>query len=564
MISRKWIIKTPHPQLQVLLSNELKLHPVVAQLLINRGVETPQEARDFLDGDFASLHDPFLLKDMEKAVARLTEAKIRKEKVMIFGDYDVDGVTSSAVLACAFKQFGLEAINHIPHRLRDGYGLNHAIAKEAKDKGVTLLVAVDCGISAVAEVETLRQEGIDVIVVDHHEPLADKLPKAVAVIDPKRKDCLYPFGSLAAVALAFKLAQALLGKDYRNNLDLVTLGTIADVVPLYGENRTLVKEGLPCIEKTTNLGLQALIKTARIKGKKVTPKSVGFILGPRINAMGRIDSAEKSLRLLLTEDQLEAEQIAATLETHNRQRQETQGAIIEEALHKVEHEVNFKNDRVIVVSAQGWHRGVVGIVAARIMDTFYRPAIVLSVEDGIATGSARSIEGFHLFDALSKCAHLLEDFGGHDYAAGLTILERNIDAFRQEMNQIAHDTLRDEDLTPSLSLDCEIPLSSVTLDLVKIVNRLYPFGEGNPEPLFCSRNVIVKSPPVVLGRDTLKFWVTDKKVVVSAVGFGMGAYQTLVAQGKPIDIAYAISIDDWNKEPTVQLELKDVKPGEVL
>lgn len=563
MISRKWIIKTPHPQLQIALSNELGIHPIVAQLLVNREVTTAQEARDFLDGNFASLHDPFLLKDMDKAVARLKAARANQEKVMIFGDYDVDGVTSSAVLAQAFKQFGLEAVNHIPHRLKDGYGLNHTIAKAAKEQGVTLLVAVDCGISAVAEVETLRQEGIDVIVVDHHEPLSEKIPNAVAVIDPKRKDCLYPFGSLAAVALAFKLAQALLGKDYQQDLDLVTLGTIADVVPLHGENRIFVKEGLPRIEKTKNFGLQALMKSSRIKGKKLTPKHVGFILGPRINAMGRIDSAEKSLRLLMAQDQAEAEQIAATLEAHNRQRQETQSAIIDEALRKVEQEVNFKKDRVIVVGASGWHRGVVGIVASRIMDTYYRPSIVLSIEDGLATGSARSIEGFHLFDALSQCAHLLEDFGGHDHAAGLTIREENIETFRTEINRIAHETLRDEDLMPSLSVDCEIPLSSVTLDLVKIVNRLYPFGEGNPEPLFCSRNLIVKSPPVVLGRDTLKFWVTDKRVVISAVGFGMGAYQSLVAQGKPIDIAYAISIDDWNKEPTVQLELKDIKPGEM-
>jgi len=562
MISKKWIVKTPHPQLQVLLSNGLNVHPAVAQLLINRGVQTLEEARAFLTGDFKSLHDPFLLKDMDKAMARLHAARNRKEKVLIFGDYDVDGVTSSAVLTCALKTFGLEVINHIPHRLIDGYGLNHTIAKEAKDKGVTLLVAVDCGISAVDEVETLRREGIDVIIVDHHEPLADRLPHAVAVIDPKRKDCLYPFGSLAAVALAFKLSQALLGMSYRENLDLVALGTIADVVPLHGENRILVKEGLKCIEKTKNFGLQALIKTARIKTKKITPKHVGFILGPRINAMGRIDSAEKSLRLLLSQDEKEATEIAQLLETHNRQRQTTQTAIIEEALRKVEQEINFKSDRVIVLSAEGWHKGVVGIVASRIMDTFYRPAIVLSIEDGIASGSARSIEGFHLFDALSKCAHLLQDFGGHDHAAGLTVAQDKLEAFKEEINRIAKETIRQEDLVPSLFVDCEILLSSLNLSLVKLVNSLEPFGEGNPQPLFCSRSLVVKSPAVVLSRDTLKFWVADKEGrIFSAVGFGMGQYQPLIEQGKCIDIVYRISIDDWNKEPAVQLELKDIKPA---
>jgi single-stranded-DNA-specific exonuclease len=276
--------------------------------------------------------------------------------------------------------------------------------------------------------------------------------------------------------------------------------------------------------------------------------------------MGRIDSAEKSLRLLLSQDEKEASDIAELLETHNRKRQTTQNTIIEEALRKVEHEINFKTDRVIVLSAEGWHRGVVGIVASRIMDTFYRPAIVLSMEEGIAVGSARSIEGFHLFDALTRCAHLLENFGGHDHAAGLTIKQENLEAFKQEINRIARETINDEDLVPSLSIDCEIPITSVNLSLVKIVNRLEPFGEGNPEPLFCSRALTVKSPAVILSRDTLKFWVADKQGnVFSAVGFGMGQYQPLVEQGKVIDIVYKISIDDWNKEPRVQLELKDIK-----
>lgn len=561
MILKRWIFRTPNPQLQVQLSDSLNIHPVVAQLLINRGVKSPQEAKDFLTGGFSALHDPFLLKDMDKAVARLGVAKARHEKVLIFGDYDVDGVTASAVLAYAFKEFGLETINHIPHRLKDGYGLNHTIAKSAKEKGVTLLVAVDCGVSALAEVETLRQEGIDVIIVDHHEPLVDKLPNAIAVVDPKRKDCTYPFGSLAAVALAFKLAQALLGKNYKENLDLVALGTIADVVPLQGENRILVKQGLALIEKTKNFGLKALIKTARIKGKRITPKFVGFILGPRINAMGRIDSAEKSLQLLLTQNEKEADEIAQMLEANNRQRQATQSSIIDEALAKVEHEVNFKNDRVIVLSAEGWHKGVVGIVASRIADTFYRPSIVLSIEDGIATGSARSIEGFHLFDALTKCAHLLEDFGGHDHAAGLTLKIENLEAFKKEMNDIARAEIKDEDLAPGILVDCEIPLSSVNMDLVRKAQQLAPFGEENPDPVFCSRDVIVKSPAIILSRDTLKFWVTDKKNVYSAVGFGMGSYQPLLEQGKPIDIIYSVSVDDWNKEPTVQLELQDIKLG---
>ncbi len=559
---KKWFLKTPNPKLQVDLSDSLSIHPTVAQLLVNRGIKTPQEAKSFLFDGFKDLHDPFLLKDMKKAVDRIRKAKENKEIVLIFGDYDVDGVTSSAVLTNALKKMGIEVINHIPHRLTDGYGLNHQIVNQAKEKNVSLLISVDCGISAVEEVETIKNAGIDVIVVDHHEPLEEKLPDAIAVIDPKRKDCPYPFGGLAAVALTFKLSQGLLGTDYIKDLDLVALGTIADVVPLYGENRIFVKEGLPKIEKTKNLGLQALMKVARMKKKKLSPRHVGFILGPRINAMGRIDSAEKSLRLLLSQDETEATRIAQILEDNNRKRQSKQKEIIDQAFQKVEQEINFKEEKVIVVWQEGWHRGIVGIVAARIMDTYYRPTIVLSLEDGVAVGSARSIEGFHLFDAIAHCAPLLENYGGHKYAAGITIKEENIESFKNEINKIAEKELTVDKLTPSLSIDCEVPFDSINLDLVKIVEKLEPYGEANPEPLFCSRSVIVKSPPVVLSRETLKFSVTDGKNIFSAVGFGMGSYQSLVKEGKTIDIAYKISIDDWNKKPVVQLELKDIKPSD--
>ncbi len=556
---KKWIVKTPNPHLQIQLSDALGVHPVVSQLLINRCIETPQQAKEFLSSDFKDLHDPFLLKDMDKAVERIKQAKENNETILIFGDYDVDGVTSSTILIKAIKKMGIKVLNHIPHRMTDGYGLNHEIAKKAKSKGVSLLISVDCGISAIDEAQTLKQEGIDLIIIDHHEPLGGKIPEAIAVIDPKRKDCSYPFGGLAAVALAFKLAQALHGKQYIDDLDLVALGTIADIAPLHGENRIFVKSGLPFIQKTKNFGLQALLQGARIGKKKLTPRHVGFILGPRINAMGRIDSAQRSLDLLLSESLEEAIGMAQVLEDYNRQRQKTQTSVVDAALKKVEQEINFKEERVIIVGEKGWHKGVVGIVASRIMDTYYRPTIVLSIEDGVATGSARSIKGFHLFDALSECSSLLENYGGHKYAAGLTIKEEKIPELRKKINEIARDVLTPEDLVPSLSIDCEIPLASVNMELVELVNRLEPYGEGNPEPIFCSRSVTVKSPPVVLGRGTLKFWVTDGINVFSAVGFGMESYREIVNQGKKIDLAYKVSIDDWNKKPTVQLELKDIK-----
>lgn len=558
-MQKNWIIKTPNPKLQVELSNALHIHPIVSQLLVNRQIDSVEKAESFLSADLSKLHDPFLLKDMDAAIRRIKKAKDKKELVLIFGDYDVDGVSSSALLKNTLQKFGLKAINYIPHRMTEGYGLNHAIADFAKEKEVKLLISVDCGTGAVSQVKAINDAGIDVIIIDHHEPSHGKLPEAVAIINPKRHDCPYPFKGLTSVGLVFKLTQALWGETDENILDLVALGTIADVAQLNGENRIFAKLGLEQIQATKNKGLLALLDVARIKGKKLRPYHVGFILGPRINAAGRISSAEKSLQLFLSESLEEAYSLAKILEENNQKRQKTQNDIIAEAMAIVEREVNFKDHRIIVLSKEGWHRGVLGIAASRIMDTYYRPAIVISIEEGIGTGSARSIDGFHLFKALTNCSQLLENFGGHEHAAGLTIRQENIEAFRTSINEFAKQTIPAENLIPTLELDCEIPLSALNLELVKAIETIEPFGEGNPPPLFCSRRLTVKTPPVVLGRDTLKFWVSDSQVTLQAVGFGMGQYGDLVNGAQKIDIAYRISIDDWNKEPVVQLELKDIR-----
>ncbi len=561
---KKWNIPIPNPQLQVLLSNTLGVHPIVAQLLINRDLTTLEEARHFLRTDFAAFHDPFLLKDMDRAVERISQAVKRRETVLIFGDYDVDGVTSSVVLHKVLKQLGLKVLNYIPHRMNEGYGLNHAITEYAVQRKVDLLISVDCGITAVDEVAALNQAGIDVIIIDHHEPLRRQMPLAVAVIDPKREDCPYPYKGLAAVGLVFKLAQALIGDAAENFLDLVALGTIADVAELNGENRIFAKVGLEAVKETKNLGLRALIKTARLNLKKVKTYSIGFVLGPRINASGRLDSAERALRLLLSEDEKEAFVLAQELEEINRQRQKTQNRIVEEALNMVERDIHFKDHKIIVLSKEGWHQGVVGIVASRLVEKFYRPTVVISLKDGVGTGSARSIDGFHIFEALRHCADLLENFGGHKHAAGLTIAEQKIAILRNMLNEFAEKVLPTENLIPTLDLDCEIPLSEISLDLVRKIEDLEPYGEGNPLPLFCSRRLTVKGPPMIHSKDTLKFWVTDGKLTVSAVGFGMGRYYDLVLRSPQIDLAYALSIDDWNKSPTVQLKIKDIKSSQQL
>lgn len=557
-MQKRWIIKAPDPQKQKSLSDALEIHPVVAQILINRGIDSPGAAKHFLDASLADLHDPFLFKDMDKAMARVKQAQAQKEKILIFGDYDVDGVTSSALLHNLFKKMGIEVINHIPHRMHDGYGLNRYIAEDALKERVSLLITIDCGITAVEEVDILNENGIDVIVIDHHEP-GEKLPNAKAVINPKRKDCAYPFKDLASVGLAAKFAQAALGEFPQEFIDLVALGTIADIVPLVGENRIFVKNGLPQMTVTKNLGLAALIETSKIKDKSLRPYHVGFVLGPRINAAGRMDTAHTALDLFLTEDANEAIRLAKILNNHNQNRQKMQRDVAEEAIAIIEESVNFNEDKIIVLSKEGWHKGVLGIVASKITDRYYRPSIIISLKEGIGTASARSIDGFHLHEALSSCSSCLENFGGHEGAAGLTIRQENIVQFRTQINQFATGLLQADKLTPTVEIENEITLKDVTLKLAQVLDMLEPFGEANPQPVFCARKLFLKGYPQMLGKDTLKFWVTDNKQTVSAVGFGMAKYRDLVASGAPIDLAFYITIDDWNKAPTVQLMLKDIR-----
>jgi single-stranded-DNA-specific exonuclease len=556
---KQWNIRSQDLQLQKVISDALCIHPIVAQLLINRKIVSIEQARMFLFADMPSLHNPFLLADMDLAVARIEQARKNSEKVLIYGDYDVDGVTSSALLRRLLDHLGLQSTNYIPHRMDEGYGLNADIAQFAKSQGINLLITVDCGINAFGPIESINAAGIDVIVIDHHEPDGSKLPAALAVIDPKRPDCLYPFKNLSAVGLVAKLMQAILGHIPPEDLDLVALGTVADVVPLQGENRIFVKNGLPWIERTQKPGLKALLEVSKIAGKKMKPYYIGFILGPRLNAAGRMDSAAVSLDLLLSENPADAYALACSLEEHNLSRQKMQNEVVEEALAMIEADDILKAQDIIVVHKQGWHKGVLGIVASRIVDKYYRPTVVISVEDGVGTGSARSIDGFHLHEALSSCSGFLENFGGHKRAAGLRLKHDNIEVFRQAINEFARQSLLQTVFVPSLEIDCEIPLNAIDLDLMKIIHSMEPHGEANPPPVFCSRGLKVKSPPSVLGRDTIKFWVSDGVKSLSAVGFGMGSYKDMIKVGGQVDLVYSLGIDDWNKPPVVQLMLKDIK-----
>jgi len=551
-------IASPQTHLQNKLSQELKISKILAQILINRGFSNVAEAGKFIDVSLSHLLDPFSFRSMQKAIERIKKARERKEKVMIFGDYDVDGITSVALLKASLQKFGLDTSHYIPHRIKDGYGLTKNITQIAKEKKIGLLITVDCGIANHREIEELRKQRIDTIITDHHEPQGDLLPDALSIINPKAKDAGYAFRELAGVGVAYKLCQALSNSRLADELDLVALGTVADLVPLTGENRVIVKEGLVRLAKTKKPGLSALIEGAGIKNKTFSSTSISFILGPRLNAAGRMSSAETSLRLLMSLDPEEARRLTAELEQHNRSRQKIESKIMEEAEDIINKEINFKEHKVIVVAKEDWHQGVLGIVASKLADRFYRPAIVISLDEKMCKGSGRSIKNFHLFSALKECRQFLHTFGGHAHAAGLMITRESIDDFKKSINRLAHEKLKLEDLLPGLDIDLELDLADLTESAIEELEQLEPFGAGNPEPLFYTRGLKLKGEPQSLSRQTLKFWVTDGQVNLQVIGFGMEGLRLSLTQANALDIVYTARMDHWQDNSSIILEAKDI------
>lgn len=420
------------------------------------------------------------------------------------------------------------------------------------------MITVDCGISNHEEIEELKRHHIDVIITDHHEPATERLPHAFGILNPKANSSGYPFRDLAGVGVSYKLCQALSDSPLTEDLDLVSLGTIADCVPLTGENRIIAKEGLKQLAQTGREGLRALIENAGISGRKFTSTFVSFILGPRINASGRMDTPETSLNLLMSRTPEEAQRYAKVIEGHNRQRQKIENRILDEAQDLIDKEVNFKEHKIIVIAKEDWHQGVLGIVASRLADRFYRPAIVISLDEKLCKGSGRSIKNFHLLQALTECKEFLDSFGGHSHAAGLVITKDSIEDFKRSINELAHQRLSIEDLLPSLDIDMELALSDLNEATVTAFDRLEPFGAGNPEPLFFSRNLRRKSEPQVLSRETLKFWVTDGLATYQAIGFGMGPLKDNLLESESFDLVYTARIDNWAGETSVLLEIKDI------
>jgi len=565
---KKWNIRQPDTDLQKYLSSNLGIPTVISQLLLNRGINDINKAKAFLNSDISELYNPFLIEGMHEAVSRIKQAIDKKERILIHGDYDVDGITAIALLFFTLREFGVESVYYIPDRLTEGYGLGASGVEEAINVKAGLVITVDCGISSHEEVDELNKAGIDVIITDHHEP-PKILPDSYAIINPLQKACMYPDKNLSGVSIAFKLCQAL-SSEFHNtsfwkHLDLVALGTVSDIAPIIGENRVLVKEGMRLLKNgSSNKGIKTLLDASSLKSDRIGTFEIGFILGPRINAAGRLGSARTAVELLLTDDSQKAMELAKKLNEANLERQRIEKNTLKEAMSKIDTEVNFKDHKVIVLHKEGWHTGVIGIVASRISGRFNRPTILISKKDGIGRGSGRSIETFHLFEALTGCGEFLKEYGGHQYACGLTIQEESLDKFTKLINEIADTVLRPEDLVPSLSIDMEIGLSSLDHDMVGHIIKLEPFGEGNPEPVFCSKNLSLTRPVKVIKGEHIKLSLSDGIKNFEAIGFGLAKNSDIeltLRNHLEFDMAYTVSINTWQGIDNIQLKIEDVRPS---
>ena len=562
MLKKKWLLREFDKNRVVEMSKEFNISPLTAIILYNRGIHEDDAIRRFLSKDINVMHDPYLLKDMEKAAERIRRARDNKEKVTIYGDYDVDGITSIAILYKHLTEMGIDTDYYVPDRMQEGYGVNKDALDKIHSNGSSLVITVDTGITAVEESEYAKEIGIDVIVTDHHE-CKERIPDVYAAIDPKRKDCPYPFKSLAGVGVVFKLIQALDEKKSLSDLmdkyaDLMCLGTVADISPLIDENRVIVTEGLKRFKTTNNIGLKALIDVST-NGKAITTSTIGYTIAPRINASGRLGCASRSVELFLTDDAEKAKKLAESLCEENTLRQQTEQKMFKEAMEYLDAHPEVKEDNVIVIPHADWHHGIVGIVSSKITEKFYKPSILFAIDGDEAKGSGRSVNGFNLFGALENCSDLLEKFGGHELAAGLTIKADNIEKFRKKINSCSQNQINDAMLTPTIQLDAAIKVPYITLETVNDINKLQPFGVDNPTPSFAVRSIKIHKISVMSDGKHLRMTLLKDGKYLDSVGFGMGEYYQYLEEGDIIDVAFALDINDYKGFQNVQLILKDIK-----
>lgn len=558
-MNKKWEYANANDEKIKEISEKFKINELLATILVNRNIITDDEIKIFLNPTRNDFYDPYSLPDMEIAVERIIKAINNKEKIIIYGDYDVDGITSITVLKKFLDARGMDVGYYIPNRLEEGYGLNKERIQKIVEEKYTLMITVDCGISGLEEVKLGNSLGLETIVTDHHEPL-DELPDALAVIDPKIKTNKYPFNQLAGVGVVFKLIQALsikLGldeKEYLKYLDIVCVGTISDIVPLVDENRIIAKLGLKLVEVTKNIGLKTLLKS--VGYKSIDSNTISFGIAPRVNACGRMGYETEALRLFLTDDVKEAEELTEKLNQYNKDRQETEKEIVKQALEKIEKE-ELKDSAVIVLGDERWHHGVIGIVASKITDMYFKPSILVCYDGEEGRGSGRSIPGFDLHNALCKSSEYLEKYGGHEMAVGLSLKRSNFDKFKEEMQKVAKEA-NIEEIIPVIVIDKLVSLKNINIKMIKDLKMLEPFGEGNKTPLFACKNLKIDSIRTLTEGKHLKLSLRDENIVINAIGFNMGHIADDYTIGDKVDIVGALEINTYNGEDSIQFNLKDI------
>ena len=562
MNAAAWVVSPLRPEAEAI-AEALSIPLALARVLVNRKILTVEAARAFLHGEADALHDPFLLKGMDRAVARIEEAIARGETILVFGDYDVDGVLSTVMLIKALSSLGAKVEYFIPERLTDGYGIKDEHVDIPVQKGARLVVSVDCGVKAVEFTARAKAKGIDVIITDHHRP-GETLPDAVAVLNPVLPDSGYPDPGLAGVGVAFKLIQALLrraGKDgvLAHYMKLVSIGTVADVAELKGENRIFVKHGLKGLRNVANTGLRSLIEACGLGNRKISEGDLGFRLGPRINAAGRMGMTDLAVRLFFAESPEESMALVQKLDDLNAQRQRTEERIFNEACERIETRGLDKKYKCLVLGSADWHRGVIGIAASKLKDRFHRPVVLFAYEDGKACGSGRSISEVPLIDLLEDCRHLFLSYGGHKLAVGCTLPRDRMDAFKDALNPLAEARISEDSLKRKIRLDGPLEFAEVDQRFLETFALLVPFGVGNPKPLFVAENVEVVSEPQLLQRKHLKFLARQNGRVLEAVGWDKGEWRHVLRRGGRVSLAFSLMVSEYLGQEKVSLSIEDLK-----
>ncbi len=566
-MERRWVIKNAEAEAVEQLHRELKINRTLCSLLVQRGITTFSEAKEFFRPKLENLHDPFLMKDMDKAIARLEQAMAADERIMIYGDYDVDGTTAVALVYGFIIQIYKNIEYYIPDRYEEGYGISFKGIDYASTKGVKLIIALDCGIKANDKVDYAKQYNIDFVICDHHRP-GDELPAAYAILDPKRDDCNYPYDELSGCGIGFKLLQGFCQSNgippqyLFDNLDLVCISIASDIVPITNENRILAYYGLKRLNEAPRPGIKSLIETAGID-RELKISDIVFVIGPRINAAGRLEHGKEAVRLLLSKEDA-AGMNAVILEKKNIARRQIDGDITKEALEMIENNEELRNRKSTVLFQPHWHKGVIGIVAARLIETYYRPTIILTGANGVASGSARSIPGFDVYNAILECSDLLEQFGGHKYAAGLTIQVDNIPAFQARFEEVVRATIQEDMLIPEIEIDAEVKLEEITENFFNILEQFAPFGPGNMKPVFMSKELKDSGKSALVGADKnhLKMQVVQNgSSAFDGIGFNMGD-KFEVVKSRVFDTCYTLDINEWNGTRKLQIQVRDLKLSE--